>query len=39
VEGRDGGARYIFVGDAYVSGLMYGEADKMDVDEVDIVLV
>ena len=39
VEDRDGEARYVLVGDAYVSGLMYGEADGMDVDEVDIVLV
>ena len=39
VEDRDGKARYIFMGDAYVSGLMYEEADNMDVKEVDIVLV
>ena len=39
VEDRVGEARYIFVGDAYVHGLMYEEADSMDLEEVDIVLV
>jgi hypothetical protein len=28
-----------FVGDAYVHGLMKGEADKIDVEERDIVFV
>lgn len=39
VEDRDGDVRYQFVGDAYVHGLMYGEADRIDVDEVDVLLV
>jgi hypothetical protein len=39
VEDRNGEARYIFVGDAYVHGLMRGEADAMGVEEKDIVLV
>ncbi|KZM20903.1 hypothetical protein ST47_g7943 [Ascochyta rabiei] len=39
VRDRDGAARYRFVGDAYVHGLMYGESDDLDVEERDIVLV
>lgn len=39
VEDRNGEARYMFVGDAYVHKLMYGEADSMDIVEEDIVLV
>lgn len=39
VDDKDGDARYKFVGDAYVHGLMYGEADSIDVQEEDILLV
>lgn len=35
----DGVKRWRFVGDAYVEGLMYGEADKMNVEEKEICLV
>ncbi|XPS94955.1 hypothetical protein M3J09_004253 [Ascochyta lentis] len=39
VQDRSGEARYRFVADAYVHGLMYGEADDIDVDGEDVVLV
>ena len=39
VDDKGGDARYKFVGDAYVHGLMYGEADSIDVQEEDILLV
>lgn len=39
VDDKNGDARYKFVGDAYVHGLMYGEADSMDAQEEDILLV
>jgi hypothetical protein len=38
-ESRDGVERWRLVGDAFAFGLMYGEADEMDVEERDIVLV
>lgn len=38
-EGEGEGGRWELVGDGYVHGLMYGEADEMDVEERDIVLV
>ncbi|KAF3008766.1 hypothetical protein E8E13_010270 [Curvularia kusanoi] len=38
-EHKDGDVRYKFVGDAYIHGLMYGEADGMNVAEEDILLV
>lgn len=39
VDDKDGNERYKFVGDAYVHGLMYGEADGTDVHEENILLV
>jgi hypothetical protein len=33
------GEKYRFVGDAYVHGLMYGAADKMDLNVGEITLV
>ncbi|OAL45453.1 HET-domain-containing protein [Pyrenochaeta sp. DS3sAY3a] len=37
-SGDSEGDRWQLVGDGYVHGLMYGEADEMDVEERDIVL-
>ncbi|KAJ4364235.1 hypothetical protein N0V95_000857 [Ascochyta clinopodiicola] len=39
VEDRGGRPRYRFVGDAYVHGVMYGEADDMNVAEMEMTLV
>lgn len=39
VEERDGGERYRFVGDAYVHGLMYGEARDVDGESSEMVFV
>ena len=39
VDVVDGRTRWKFVGDAYVSGLMYGEADGLEVEEEDVLLV
>lgn len=39
VDEVDGKTRYKFIGDAYVHGLMYGEADAMKIDEEGILLV
>jgi hypothetical protein len=39
VDDKDGNERYKFVGDAYVHGLMYGEADGTDVHEENILFV
>ena len=39
VDEVDGRTRWKLVGDAYVSGLMYGEADALGVEEVDVLLM
>lgn len=39
VDVVDGTTRWKLVGDAYVSGLMYREADGLEVEEADVLLV
>ena len=39
VDDREGSERYMFVGDAYVHGLMYGEAGELGVEERELVFV
>jgi hypothetical protein len=39
VDDRNGEKRYMFVGDAYVDGLMYDEARQLDIEERDIVFI
>ena len=39
VDDREGSERYVFVGDAYVHGLMYGEAGELGVEERELVFV
>ncbi|KAG9199536.1 hypothetical protein G6514_008394 [Epicoccum nigrum] len=36
---RDGSERYVFVGDAYVHGLMYGEAEELVIEKRELVFV
>ena len=39
IEDRGGSERYEFVGDAYVHGLMYGEAEELGLEERELVFV
>jgi hypothetical protein len=39
VGDRGGRERYVFVGDAYVHGLMYGEAGELGIEEWELVFV
>jgi hypothetical protein len=36
---RDGSERYVFVGDAYVHGLMCGEAEELVIEKRELVFV